>query len=70
MRIALRLSMALAGAAIVVCFTASGARAQYPKVPVFILAPADNFQAANRPFDIPIDSVIVHDTESSYQGAF
>jgi N-acetyl-anhydromuramyl-L-alanine amidase AmpD len=63
--IGLRLSMALAAVLIVVCFTASGARAQYPKVSVFI--PSPNFQTANRPFDIPIDSVIIHDTEASYQ---
>jgi len=66
LRIALRLSIALAGALIVVCFTAVGAQAQYPYA-VFIPAPPQNYQAANRPVDIPIDSAIVHDTESSYE---
>jgi N-acetyl-anhydromuramyl-L-alanine amidase AmpD len=65
LRIALRVSMALATAVIVACFTASVAGAQYPKVAKFI--PSPHFQAANRPFDIPIDSIMIHDTESSYQ---
>ncbi len=65
--IALRLSMALAAVLIVVCFTASGARADYPLVAKFI--PATNPQKANRPFDIPIDSVMIHDTEGSWQSA-
>jgi N-acetyl-anhydromuramyl-L-alanine amidase AmpD len=63
----LRLSMAVTTALIVGCLTASGARAQYPKVSAFDPAPPENYQAANRPFDgIPIDSIIVHDTESTY----
>ncbi len=64
--VALRSSMALVPVLIVACFTASGARADYPFVSKFI--PATTFQTANRPFDIPIDSVIIHDTEESYQG--
>jgi hypothetical protein len=67
LRIALRLSLALAAALLFVSFTAPGARADYPLVSKFI--PATTVHAANRPFDIPIDSVMIHDTEGSWQSA-
>lgn len=66
-RLALRFSMALAAVLIAACFTASRARADYPLVDRFI--PATTVHAADRPFDIPIDSIMIHDTEGSWQSA-
>jgi hypothetical protein len=51
---------------IVACLTASGARADYPQVTTFV--PATTVYKADRPNDIPIDSIMIHDTETSYQG--
>src|SRR5437764_166585 len=51
---------------IVACFTASAARADYPQVTTFV--PATTVYKADRPNDIPIDSIMIHDTETSYQG--
>jgi hypothetical protein len=65
--LALRSSIALPVVAMFVGFTASGARADYPKVDKFI--PATTVHAADRPFDIPIDSIMIHDTEGSWQSA-
>jgi hypothetical protein len=65
--IALRLSIALAAVLIVACFTASGARADYPLVSKYI--PGTGAFQADRPFDLPIDSIMIHDTEGSYQSA-
>ncbi len=65
--IALRFSIALAAVLMVGCFTASGARADYPLVSKFI--PATTVHPADRPFDIPIDSIMIHDTEGSWQSA-
>jgi hypothetical protein len=63
--IALRLSISLAAVLVVAWFTASGARADYPLVSKFI--PATTVHPADRPFDIPIDSIMIHDTEASWQ---
>ncbi len=65
--IALRLSIALAAMLIAVCFTPSGARADYPLVSKYIQA--TTVYPANRPGDIPIDSIMIHDTEGSWQSA-
>jgi hypothetical protein len=51
---------------IAVCFTASGARADYPGVSKQI--PARTFFVADRPHDLPIDSIMIHDTEETYEG--
>jgi hypothetical protein len=64
---ALRLSIALAAAVIVLCITASGARADYPFISKYIQA--TTVHAADRPHDIPIDSIMIHDTEGSWQSA-
>ncbi len=64
--IALRSTVALASVSIVACITAEGARADYPLVSKYIAA--TTVQAANRPHDLPIESVMIHDTEESYQG--
>ena len=88
---ALRLSIALAMALIVGCFTAAGARADHPSVSKHIQAravdsadcpqdyhdyplvskcfTATTIHQADRPFDIPIDSIMIHDTEGSWQSA-
>src|SRR5689334_19720627 len=47
-------------------FTASSAAADYPHVARF--APATTVYPANRPHDLPIDSIMIHDTEETYQG--
>lgn len=47
-------------------FTATAARADYPRVNKRI--PARTVFSANRPFDLPIDSVMIHDTEATYAG--
>ena len=52
--------------AAVACVGASAASADYPKVDKQIRA--TTVYPANRPDDIPIDSVMIHDTETSYQG--
>ena len=72
--IALRLLIALAAALIVGCFTASGAQADCtPFTPDYPLVSktckATTIHTANRPFDIPIDSIMIHDTEGSWQSA-
>jgi hypothetical protein len=63
----LRLSIALAAVLSVVCFTASRARADYPLVSKYIQA--TTVHPANRPVDIPIDSIMIHDTEGSWQAS-
>ena len=65
--IALRSSIALVAVLIVVCFTATGARADYPLVSKYIQA--TTVYPANRPDDIPIDSIMIHDTEGSWQSS-
>jgi len=65
--IALRLSIVLAAVVIVVGFTARGARADYPLVSKYIQA--TTVHQANRPVDIPIDSIMIHDTEGSWQAS-
>ena len=60
-RIALRVSITLAVALIVAGLTASGARADYPFVDQYFQA--TTVHAADRPHDIPIDSIMIHDTE-------
>jgi hypothetical protein len=65
--ITLRLAGALVAVMIVVFFTASAARADYPLVAKYI--PATRVYPADRPFDIPIDSIMIHDTEGSWQSA-
>jgi len=45
---------------------ASSAWADYPRVSAF--DPATTVFLANRPNDLPIDSVMIHDTEETYQG--
>src|SRR5437763_10737157 len=67
LRITLRLSIALAAVLIVAGFTASGAWADYPLVDKYFQA--TTVHAADRPFDIPIDSMMIHDTEGSWQSA-
>jgi N-acetylmuramoyl-L-alanine amidase len=57
----------LAAVSIVVCFCASGARADYPLVSKYVQA--TTVHPANRPVDIPIDSVMIHDTEGSWQAS-
>src|SRR5436305_930625 len=47
-------------------FTAAGARADYPHVDKRFQA--TTFFSANRPFDLPIDSIMIHDTEETYEG--
>jgi hypothetical protein len=61
----LRRFVALAAALIVASLTASSARADYPFVSKYI--PATTVHAADRPQDIPIDSMMIHDTEGSWQ---
>jgi hypothetical protein len=52
---------------VVVCFTASGAAADYPNVSKRFTA--TTFFTANRPDDgLFIDSIMIHDTEETYQG--
>ena len=54
---------------IVAGFTASGARADYPHVSKHTPAKPNTYYSADRPFgEIPIDSIMIHDTESSYEG--
>ncbi len=72
--IALRVLIALAAALTVGCFTASGARADCtPFTPDYTLVSktckATTVHAADRPLDIPIDSIMIHDTEGSWQSA-
>jgi hypothetical protein len=51
----------------VACFTASGARADYPLVSKHV--PATTYYPANRPHDGDfIDSIMIHDTEETYHG--
>ena len=51
---------------VVACLGASSAAADYPRVDLRLHA--TTVFPANRPFDLPIDSVMVHDTEESYAG--
>jgi hypothetical protein len=51
---------------IVVCFTASGAAADYPRVAKRFTA--TTVYSANRPSDLFIDSLMIHDTEETYEG--
>jgi hypothetical protein len=48
------------------CVTASAARADYPRVSRHI--PARTVYPADRPHDLPIDSIMIHDTEETYSG--
>ncbi len=52
--------------AAVACVAASAASADYPRVDKQIRA--TTVYPANRPNDIPIDSIMIHDTETSYHG--
>jgi hypothetical protein len=64
----LRWRMALM-AFIVVCFTASGAAADYPRVSKHVPANPNTYVSQNRPHDGDfIDSIMIHDTETSYEG--
>jgi hypothetical protein len=67
MRLSIALAVALAVALTVASFTASGARADYPLVSKYIQA--TTVHAADRPHDLPIDSIMIHDTETSWQSA-
>jgi hypothetical protein len=51
---------------IVACFTASTAAADYPRVSKRFTA--TTFFVANRPDDLFIDSIMIHDTEETYDG--
>src|SRR5947209_10590048 len=51
---------------ITACLMAPGARADYPHVSAF--NPATTVFLADRPHDFPIDSIMIHDTEETYQG--
>jgi hypothetical protein len=54
---------------IVAWFTASGARADYPHVSRHVPANPNTYRPANRPHDGDfIASIMIHDTEASYQG--
>jgi hypothetical protein len=54
---------------VVAGFTASGARADYPQVSKQTPANPNTYYPANRPLHVlPIDSIMIHDTETSYAG--
>jgi hypothetical protein len=54
---------------IVVCFTASGARADYPHVTRQAIAGSSSYHVADRPNGAEfIDSIMIHDTEETYEG--
>jgi hypothetical protein len=56
-------------AATIVSVGASGARADYPRVTKQVPANPNTYYQADRPLGgIPIDSIMIHDTETSYAG--
>src|SRR5947207_1132935 len=50
----------------IVCVGAANARADYPHVAKH--TPATTVYPADRPHDLPIDSIMIHDTEETYEG--